>query len=69
MDRFEYTIVSWAADAAGADAVGFLNELGAEGWEAVGVAPRSTPVPMAGMGASVVPEMVIILKRRLEQKS
>lgn len=41
------------------------NVLGASGWEAVGLAPRSVAVPMAGMGAHAVPEMVVLLKRRL----
>lgn len=66
MDRFEYLVVSWAPSADGSQAGHELNLLGSKGWEAVGLAPRAAPVPMAGMGAHVVPEMVIVMKRRLE---
>ena len=65
MDRFEYRLLAWPSNQTGDDTVAQLNAHGVEGWEAVGVAPRTAPVPMAGMGAQAVPEMVLVLKRRL----
>lgn len=62
---FEYTVVPWSISDDGTATVGILNRLGAEGWEAVGLAPRSWDEPMAGMGAMVVSEVVVLLKRRL----
>lgn len=64
MDRWEYRVLSWQASADGGQVADVLNEFGTEGWEAVGVAPRSAPAVMAGMGGVVVPEMVVLLKRR-----
>ena len=61
----EFTMVVWAPGDDGADTLEILNELGAEGWSAVGLAPRAAAVPMAGMGASMVPEVVVLLQRPL----
>jgi hypothetical protein len=65
MDGFEYQILPWRRNDDGTAALAQLNALGAEGWEAVGLAPRGVDVPMSGMGAEAVPEMVVLLKRRL----
>ena len=64
-ERFEYQIVAWRANDDGTGTLALLNRLGADGWEAVGLTPRAAPVPMPGMGASVVPEVVVLLKRPL----
>ena len=67
MERFEYTMVPWPPSDNGSGVLDLLNELGAEGWEAFGVAPRATPsLPMPGMGADLVPEMVVLMKRRMD---
>lgn len=65
MSGFEYTTVVWSPADDGTGAIALLNQLGAEGWEAVGLAPRAAAVPMAGMGAQTVPEVVVLLKRPL----
>ena len=64
VDRFEYLIVPWPPSDDGTGTLQQLDGLGADGWEAVGLAPRAVSVPMAGMGASAVPEIVVLLKRR-----
>lgn len=60
---FEYTTVTWPPGTADTALVDTLNTLGADGWEAVGMVPRGESVPMPGMGANVVPEIVVLLKR------
>jgi len=65
VDRFEYRAVVWAIDDDGGQMLVRLNQVGAEGWEAVGVTARAMSVPMAGMGAKAVPEVIVLLKRRL----
>ena len=65
MEHFEYLVVAWPSSDDGTGTTNQLNVLGASGWEAVGLAPRAVSVPMAGMGAHAVPEMVVLLKRRL----
>ncbi|MEY2467345.1 MAG: hypothetical protein QOF21_43 [Actinomycetota bacterium] len=64
MDRFEYKIAAWRREDDGTATLQQLNALGADGWEAVGMTTRAVPVPMAGMGAVSVPEIVVLLKRR-----
>jgi hypothetical protein len=64
LDSFEYSIVAWSRSDNGAGTLAQLNALGAQGWEAVGLAPRATSVPASGMGADAVPEMIVLLKRR-----
>jgi hypothetical protein len=64
MDVFEYLIVPWPPSDDGHATLAQLNLLGADGWEAVGFAPRAASVPMPGMGADSVPEMIVLLKRR-----
>jgi hypothetical protein len=61
--RFEYRTVTWDPKSDGDLLADALNVLGEEEWEAVGFAPRGAAVPMAGMGAKAVPEMVVLLKR------
>jgi hypothetical protein len=63
VSRFEYTTVVWRPNDDGSAMLALLNELGSQGWEAVGMAPRATESPMPGMGASIVPEVVVLLKR------
>jgi hypothetical protein len=60
---FEYTTVTWEPKHDAAALTDVLNALGAEGWEAVGMVPRGADVPMAGMGAKAVPQIVVLLKR------
>lgn len=67
METFEYMFAVWPAFDDGSASVNNLNALGAEGWEAVGIAPRAATVPMPGMGASSTPEMVILLKHRIAE--
>jgi hypothetical protein len=64
VDRFEYQMLPWLPQDDGTGTVAVLNALGAEGWDAVGLAPRAVSVPMPGMGADAVPEMIVLLKRR-----
>jgi len=64
LDKFEYTIVPWGPHDDGSQVIQHLNEIGAEGWEVVGMSPRSVSVPRAGMGANAVPEIMVLLKRR-----
>jgi hypothetical protein len=63
MSTFEYTTVVWRPYDDGTATLDLLNELGSQGWEAVGMTPRATGSPMPGMGADVVPEIVVLLKR------
>ncbi len=65
MERFEYQMVVWEPSRTGDEVLATLNILGGDGWEVVGLAPRASDVPMAGMGAKVIPEVVVLLKRRL----
>jgi hypothetical protein len=60
---FEYRIHTWPSADSATDAERTLTELGADGWEAVGIATRAAPVTRGGMGATVVPEIVTLLKR------
>jgi hypothetical protein len=60
---FEYRIQTWLPAECAADAERTLTELGVDGWEAVGMARRAAPVMRGGMGATVVPEIVTLLKR------
>lgn len=62
-DRFEFSMVVWAPSSAGPDVLDHLNEMGAHGWSVVGMAPRAAVVPVPGMGAQAVPEIVIVLQR------
>lgn len=63
MTAFEYTLLTWGERDDAATFVARLNAAGADGWEAVGLAPRGVAVPMPGMGADAVPEMVVLMKR------
>jgi hypothetical protein len=65
MEQFEYAIVTWPAKDDGSRTVAHLNELGAAGWEAVGVTPRAVGVPMPGLGAHAVSDVAVLLKRRV----
>ena len=67
--RFEHMLVVWPPADDGTGTQELLNALGAEGWEAVGLAPRAAPAPMPGMGAAVVPEIVVLLKRRVADEA
>ena len=64
MDQFEFQMVVWPPNEDGGATVRALNALGAEGWSAVGMAPRTSSVPVPGRGGSAIPEMVILLQRR-----
>lgn len=66
MEHFEYLVLAWPSSDEGTGTTEQLNVLGADGWEAVGLAARGVSVPIAGMGARAVPEVVVLLKRRLE---
>lgn len=63
MDRFEYRWeVVTAAKGEPPDADGLLDRLGADGWEAVGVAPSTA----SGHGLRVeTTAYVVLLKRRV----
>jgi hypothetical protein len=65
MDRFEYRSITWEPSGALSALLTMLNQMGAEGWEVLGLAPRAVSVPAPGMGAQAVPEMIVLLKRRL----
>lgn len=67
MSAFEYTSVVWSPSDDGTELLTLLNQLGGDGWEALGLAPRAATVPMPGMGASTVPEVVVLLKRPLHR--
>lgn len=56
-------MVVWSPGDDGNATLEFLNQRGADGWSAVGLTPRAAPAPTAGMGAQVVPEVVILLQR------
>lgn len=64
-ERFEYELLVWGTDRSGEHVRDTLNRLGADGWEVVSMAPRASEVPMPGMGATAISELVIVLKRRL----
>lgn len=64
MDLFEYRTVAWSKRDDGSALTTALNQLGRDGWEAVGMVSRSVTVPMPGMGAEAVPEIIVLLKRR-----
>jgi hypothetical protein len=64
-DRFEFSMVVWAPSSGGTDVLDHLNEMGAHGWSVVGMAPRAAVVPMPGMGGQAVPEVVIVVQRRM----
>ena len=64
-ETFEYVLLTWPPDDDGTDTVDRLNLLGADGWEAVGFTTRTSPVALPGMGARPVPEVVVLLKRRM----
>lgn len=59
----EYLMLTWGEREGLDEFLARLNVAGSEGWDAVGIAPRAVSVPMPGMGADAVPEIVIILKR------
>lgn len=65
MDVYEYSIVAWPPSDDGTSTLHDLNALGAEGWEAIGLTTRAGSVPMPGMGAKSVPEVIVLLKRRI----
>lgn len=65
MVRYEYRWAVWKPNDSGANVLAQLNAWGAEGWEAVGLSNRAVAVPAAGMGASAVPEIAVLLKRPL----
>ena len=65
MDRFEYLVVTWPAAPGGPYSVDQLDQLGSEGWEAVGMTSRPTSVLMPGMGATPDTEIAVLLKRQL----
>jgi hypothetical protein len=65
MDRFEYRSITWEPGGSLDALLSMLNQMGAEGWEVLGLAPRAVSVPMPGMGARAVPDMILLLKRRL----
>jgi hypothetical protein len=60
---YEYRLVTWAPDQTTEQASADLTALGAQGWEAVGITTRATPVMRGGMGATAIPEIVTLLKR------
>lgn len=64
-ERFEFAMVVWGPSDDGSATLDHLNRMGAQGWSIAGMAPRSTVVPMPGMGGQAVPEVVIMLQRRL----
>ena len=66
--RFVYTTVTWPPGADENALVTTLNQFGADGWEAIGLAPRGASVPMPGMGAKAVPDVIVILKREVPAK-
>jgi hypothetical protein len=68
MESFEYLILPWPSSDDGTSTTQQLNVLGTDGWEAVGLATRAVSVPMAGMGAVAVPEVVVLLKRRVGER-
>ncbi len=45
------------------DLLAALNELGADGWEAVGFTAGGGAVPMPGMGARTKPDLMVLVKR------
>jgi len=63
-DKFEYKLLFWDPSDAGAEISKNLNVFGAQGWELVSFAPRGAQIPMSGMGAATIPEMVFAFKRR-----
>lgn len=63
MNAFEYTLLTWGKRDDATTFVERLNDAGTNGWEAVGLAPRAVAVPMPGMGADAVPEMIVLMKR------
>lgn len=65
MDRFEYLVIPWDPSAPPEQVQRGLNDLGAQGWEAVSLAPRRAPTPMPGVGVDASNEMVILMKRRM----
>lgn len=68
MTRFEYRVVTWEEASDEAKLQAFLNEAGAEGWEAVGMVARGASTPMPGMGSSKnAPDIVVLLKRALSE--
>ena len=64
-ERFEFSMVVWQPSSDGTEVLDHLNRMGAQGWSAVGLAPRAVVVPMPGMGGQAVPEVVVLLQRRL----
>jgi hypothetical protein len=64
-DRFEFAMVVWQPSSDGTDVLDHLNRMGAQGWSVVGLAPRAAVVPMPGMGGQAVPEVVVLLQRRV----
>jgi hypothetical protein len=63
MDAFEYTMLVWPAGADGSGLIRELDQLGAQGWEAVGMTTRSVATPRPGMGAKAESDVVVLLKR------
>lgn len=66
MDRFEYTLLRWSSDTESQATVQHLDQLGSQGWEAVGITTRATALPMPGMGGSMGSDVVVLLKRRID---
>jgi hypothetical protein len=65
MTMFEYLIVPWPRNDNGTMTAALLNDLGTKGWEAVGLAPRSSDTVMPGMGGVEVSEMIVLMKRKI----
>lgn len=65
MERFQYSVLIWTSKEEGPGILDQLDELGSEGWEAVGITTRSTALPMPGMGGSMGSDVIVLLKRRL----
>lgn len=64
MDQFEFQMVVWPPNEDGEATVRMLNQLGAEGWSAVGISTRTAPVLQPGLSGRATPEVVILLQRR-----
>lgn len=64
-DRFEFSMIIWAPSDDGTITMDQLDRMGAQGWSVVAASPRAAVVPMAGMGGQAVPEVVLVLQRRV----
>ncbi len=64
---YEFRTVTWRADDDEAQLVAVLNDLGHEGWQVVGVAPRFTTAPAPGRGGYARSDLVVLLQRPLDE--